>query len=164
MNNKVYIPAFSIIETVVSLVITAIVMGLIFLIFSILSERMLDFKMQNETITDLNRLTYLINKDIFDSEEMTSFPNALHFNSPKTGKIDYYIHEKYTLRNQGEFIDTFKLVIKHFKSDTLKHKNQKIVFNRLKIKTEVNGQPTDLTFFRKIYSDELLKQYVSNEY
>ena len=55
MNKKYSVAAFSIIETVVSLVITAIVMGLIFLIFSILSERMIDFKQQNEDIADLNR-------------------------------------------------------------------------------------------------------------
>jgi hypothetical protein len=164
MNKKHAIAAFSIIETVVSLVITAIVMGLIFLIFSILSERMMDFKLQNETIADLNRLTYLLNKDIFESEEMSSDAEALHFYSSKTGKIDYHIHEKYTLRHQHDFIDTFKLIIKHFKSDTLQHQNQKVVFNRIWFETEINGKLNDLSFFRRIHSDELIKQYASNEH
>ncbi len=164
MNKNFNIAAFSIIETVVSLIITAIVMGLIFLIFSILSERMLDFKLQNESIADLNRLTYSINKDIFESEKMYSSVNELLFFSPKTGSIYYHIHEKYTLRNQHNFIDTFKIVIKQFKSDTLSHQTQKVVFKRIQFEIDINGKLNDLSFFRRIYSDELIKQYVSHEH
>ena len=164
MNKKYTIAAFSIIETVVSLVITAIVMGLIFLIFSILSERMMDFKLQNEAIADLNRLTYLINKDIFESEEMNSNREELHFYSSKTGNIDYHIYEEYVLRNQNDFTDTFKLIVKHFKSDTLSHQNQKVVFKRIQFETEINGKLNDLSFFRRIHSDELIKHYASHEH
>lgn len=57
MNSKNSISAFSLIEAIVSMAITAIIMGFFFVIFSIVTERMLDYKNQNELVNDLNRLT-----------------------------------------------------------------------------------------------------------
>ncbi|MFH6996248.1 hypothetical protein ACHRWY_27615, partial [Flavobacterium sp. FlaQc-48] len=61
-NSASSLPAFSIIEAVVGMVITAIIMGVLFVIFSIITGRMLDFKNQNQLVNDLNRLTYSLNK------------------------------------------------------------------------------------------------------
>ncbi|TEB41140.1 hypothetical protein D0809_27035, partial [Flavobacterium circumlabens] len=76
-NNSV--PAFSIIETLVGMAFTAIIMCILFAIFSIVTERMIDFRNQNQLVNDLNRLTYSLNKDIFEKEKMNRTDNELSF-------------------------------------------------------------------------------------
>ena len=79
MNNRKMTSAFSIVEAIVGMAITAIIMSIIFVVFSIVTERMMDYKNQNESICDLNRLTYSVNKDIFENEKMTVIDNEITF-------------------------------------------------------------------------------------
>ena len=157
--NKNYVPAFSIIETVVSMVITAVVIGLIFIIFTIMSERMQDFKNQNQYVADLNRMTYSINKDIFESDKMVvDTENNIMFISYSGITIKYSCTPNYFLRTKANFIDTFKIPIHTIHIDTLQNKNKKMVFERLSLAIDVNKELMNLKFFKKVYTNELLKK------
>ncbi|WP_281323430.1 hypothetical protein [Flavobacterium aestivum] len=159
MNDKRMISAFSIMETIVGMAITAIIMSIIFVVFSIVTERMMDYKSQNELICDLNRLTYSINKDIFENEKMTFFDNEITFKSYTGENIKYSFQEDYMLRNNEIFIDTFKIKLKQLTIDTLKNKSEQFVFQRLKLNIEVNENKMDLKFYKRIYANELLKKF-----
>ena len=157
--NKKYIQAFSIIETVVSMVITAVVIGLIFIIFTIMSERMQDFKNQNQYVADLNRMTYSINKDLFDSDKMVvDSENNITFIAYSGTTIKYNCTPNYFLRTKANFIDTFKIPIHRIHIDTLQNKDKRIVFERMSLTIDVNKEPMNLKFFKKIYPNELLKK------
>lgn len=158
MSKQQYAPAFSIIEAVVSMVVSAIVIGLIFVVFTILSERMLDFKNQNQYVSDLNRLTYSLNKDIFESEKMIASDEGLVFYSYSGDRTTYVTNPEYLLRSREEFIDTFRIPVKQFRMDSLQNKTKTAVFQRLSINVSVNSQPMDLRFFKKVYTNELIKQ------
>lgn len=165
MNKRNYLPAFSVLETVVSMVISAIVIGLIFLIFTILSERMLDFKDQNQYVADLNRMTYSFNKDIFESDKMVVSDEQITFFSYSGEKVKYNLYPNYFLRTKEEFIDTFAIPIKEFKIDTIQNKNKRIIFQKLTLNVDVNKEAMQLKFFKKIYSDELIqKDFKENEF
>lgn len=165
MNKRNYIPAFSVLETVVSMVISAIVIGLIFLIFTILSERMLDFKDQNQYVADLNRMTYSFNKDIFESDKMEFSNEQITFFSYSGEKVKYNLYPDYFLRTKEEFVDTFAIPIKEFKIDTIQNKNKRIIFQKLTLDVDVNKEAMQLKFFKKIYSDELIqKDFKENEF
>ncbi|WP_255515607.1 type II secretion system protein J [Flavobacterium sp. ZT3R18] len=158
MNNKRMISAFSIIETIVGMAITAIIMSIIFVVFSIVTERMIDYKNQNELICDLNRLTYSLNKDIFENEKMTVIDNEITFKSYSGEIIKYNFLEDYTLRNNEIFIDTFKIKLKQITIDTVKSKSEQVVFQKLKFNIEVNENKMDLKFYKRIYANELLNK------
>lgn len=165
MSKRNYIPAFSVLETVVSMVISAIVIGLIFLIFTILSERMLDFKDQNQYVADLNRMTYSFNKDIFESDKMEVSDEQITFFSYSGEKVKYNLYPDYFLRTKEEFVDTFAIPIKEFKIDTIQNKNKRIIFQKLTLNVDVNKEAMQLKFFKKIYSDELIqKDFKENEF
>lgn len=164
MKIKFTIPAFSITETVVSLVVTSIIVSLIFVIFNILSEQIHDFKKQNESIADLNRLSYVLTKDIFECENMHPVDRQIDFFSISKGKIKYVFADEYIIRNQKEYLDTFKLKETKFKIDTLKNNNKKKVFSRIQMETMINGQLVGLKFFRKVYANELIQQRLLNEH
>lgn len=152
------IPAFSIIEAVVGMAITAIIMGILFVIFSIVSGRMLDFKNQNQLVNDLNRLTYSINKDIFEKEKMTASENEIYFKGYAGEKVSYQFFDDYILRNSETFIDTFQIKIKRMVLDTVKSKSEQFVFQKIRLNTESNEQKLDLRFYKRVYPNELLQK------
>jgi hypothetical protein len=158
MNKKNTVAAFSIIEAIIGMAITAIIMGIVFVIFSIISERMLDYKNQNALVNDLNRLTYSINKDIFDNEKMTAIDNEVLFNGYSGDVVKYNFLEDYTLRSREEFIDTFKVKLKQMVIDSVKSNTQKKVFLRVKLNVEVNETEMDLHFYKRVYANELLQK------
>ena len=59
--------AFTVIEAVIGMVVTALVVAIIFVVFTITSERLLDFKEANSVIVDRTRIAYVLNKDIFEN-------------------------------------------------------------------------------------------------
>jgi hypothetical protein len=156
MNNKKMTSAFSIVEAIVGMAITAIIMSIIFVVFSIVTERMMDYKNQNELICDLNRLTYSVNKDIFENEKMTVFDNEITFKGYSGENIKYSFLEDYTLRNNEIFIDTFKIKLNQIHIDTVKSKSEQFVFQKLKFNIEINENKMDLKFYKRIFANELL--------
>lgn len=157
MNKRNYLPAFSLIEAIVGMAITAIIMGIVFVIFSIVTERMLDYKNQNQLVNDLNRLTYSINKDIFGTEKMNVIENELIFNGYSGDNVKYNFQEEYILRNNETFIDTFKIKLKQIIVDSIKNKSKRMVFQKLKLSVEVNESEMDLKFYKRVYANELLQ-------
>lgn len=155
--NNTSLPAFSIIESVVGMAITAIIMGIIFVIFTIVSERLIDYKNQNQFINDMNRLTYSLNKDIFENEKMTVIENEIVFNGYSGERVKYLFAENYLLRNTSTFIDTFQIKLKQFRVDTVQNPSKTIVFQNLKLQVEVNKSDMDLKFYKPIFANELLQ-------
>lgn len=155
--NNTSLPAFSIIEAVVGMAITAIIMGIIFVIFTIVSERLIDYKNQNQFINDMNRLTYSLNKDIFENEKMTVIENEIVFNGYSGERVKYLFEENYLLRNTSTFIDTFQIKLKQFRVDTVQNPSKTIVFQNLKLQVEVNKSDMDLKFYKPIFANELLQ-------
>jgi len=143
-------------EAAFSMVITAIVIGLVFVVFTILSERMLDFKNQNQFVADMNRLTYAINKDIFDNESMVESEGGIIFNAYSGNRAGYLYHEAYTVRDKDGFLDTFRIPLKKITIDTVKNARKRLVFQRLTLNIEVNKQPMNLRFFKRIYANQLI--------
>lgn len=163
MNNRTNIPAFSILEAVVGLVVSSIIIGLVFVVFTILSERMIDFRNQNQYTADLNRLTYSFNKDIFENEVMKPSDSGVVFYSYDGKKTVYRNLGGYLLRNQNDFTDTFRVAVKRFRLDTVANKNRTTAFERLSLEADLNAKQIQLKFFKKIYADQLLKK-LKNEF
>ncbi|TGD56857.1 PulJ/GspJ family protein [Flavobacterium humi] len=157
MNSKQAVAAFSIIEAIVGMAVTAIIMSIVFVIFSIITERMLDYKNQNQLVNDLNRLTYSLNKDIFDNEKMAIDDHEIVFSGYSGELVKYHFTEEYILRNRETFIDTFKIQVRQMVIDSLKSNTRKKVFLQLKLQVEVNQTPMPLNFYKRVYANELLQ-------
>ncbi|MFH6946440.1 type II secretion system protein J [Flavobacterium sp. FlaQc-50] len=156
-KNLQSLPAFSIIEAVVGMAITAIIMGILFVIFSIITGRMLDFKNQNQLINDLNRLTYSLNKDIFEKEKMMVVENEIYLNGYTGERVSYQFSEDYILRNSETFIDTFRVKFNRILLDTVRSKSEQFVFQKVKLNIEANEKEMDLSFYKRVYPNELLQ-------
>lgn len=159
MTNPNYnIRAFSIIEAIVGMAVTAIVMGLTFVIFSMITERMLDFKNQNQLVNDMNRLTFSINKDIFESDKMLFKEQQIEFRGYSGEHILYDFEENQILRHKETFVDTFKIPLKQIWVDSIKSKSTRLVFQKIKLQVEMNDKPMNLVFYKRVYANELLEK------
>lgn len=160
MINKGYIKAFTVLEAVVSMAISAILLSIVFVVFSVTSQRLMDFKIQNDKINDLNRLNYSITKSVFECEKMLVNDNIVEFKDHKGDLTKYILGENEQYRIKGAFTDTFKIAILDFRIDTISGKTKTKIFHRLQFQIDNEGENIELNFYRKIYPGELL---ISNE-
>ena len=164
MIKKNVLPAFTIVEAVVSMAVTAIIISIIFVIFSVTSQRLMDIKTQSQYINDMNRFTYSVNKGIFDSERIDMTDNGVLFNTYDGGVTEYKLAEKYFTRNQNDFIDTFYLTVKKVRIDTVKSASGRVEYQRLKWNISINDKDTQLSFYKRIYANDLIKYMYKNEF
>jgi hypothetical protein len=164
MNDTMYSKAFSIAEGVVTLVVSAILVGITFVIFTMIFERMNDFKNQNQFVNDLNRLTYSVNKDIFECSTIVLQESELVFYKYSGEKISYLQQEDYLVRQKENFIDTFIVAASRLHLDTLYSADKKVVYQRLAIDIKDADRVYDLKFFRKIDARMLLNTLKDHEF
>lgn len=156
MKNNKYIAAFSIVEVMVSMVITAIIIGLIFGVFTIVSEQILKFKKENEQTADFNRLSYSLNKAIFDSEKMVARENRLYFQTYDGDTIAYQKEGDYLIRKAQTFTDTFKLNLNRIHLDSVYSSTKNKVFQKLELELLINEDLIPLRFYKPIYANQLI--------
>jgi len=156
-NTKYNISAFSIVEVLVSMAITGIIIGIIFTVFTIVSEQLLNFKEQNQYISDYNRFSYVVNKDIFESEEMHSTEEGFTFRKYSGDVVAFEIQENFLLRKAQTFVDTFQFEVNAIYFDTLKNASKNKVFQRVNITLQVNKNEQQLRFYKPIYANQLIR-------
>lgn len=164
MNNKYYIKGFTVVEAVVSMVLTAIILAIVFVIITVTSQRLDDFKKQNEFINDVNRISYSINKTIFESEKMSLNDNEISLTGFNGHVTKYLLSEKCIIMFQDEFRDTFKIDAEKFTIDTIASKLKKVAYQRLSWNVKLGETEKRMAFYKKLYSDELLNSVLKNEF
>lgn len=156
------VKAFTITEAVIGMVVTGIIIAIVFVIFTITSERLLDFKEQNTSIMDLNRINYALEKDIFESSGIVGEDEMLLFKSHAASPVVYKINEDYMLRTAGDFNDTFRINVRSVYIDTLASKSGRLLYQRLKIKLKGSKEEYTVSFYKKIHTADLINR--TNEY
>lgn len=140
----------------VSMAITAIIIGLIFGIFSIVSEQILLFKEQNQYTADFNRLSYSISKAIFESEKMQLRENSLHFQTYDGKTLIYNQQDDFLIRKAEQFTDTFQLQFQQIQLDTVYNTSKSKIFQKLELQLEANKQPYTLRFYKPVYANDII--------
>jgi hypothetical protein len=156
MKNSKHIQAFSIVEVMVSMVITAIIVGLIFGVYTIVSEQIVAFKKENEQTADFNRLSYSLNKTVFDSEKMIIRTNGVYFQTYDGDTILYQKEETYLIRKTQKFTDTFKLQLNEIRVDSVFNSSKSKVFQKLELELFINENTISLRFYKPIYANQLI--------
>lgn len=156
MKNKHYIQAFSIVEVMVSLVITAIVVGLIFGVFTIVSQQILEFKRENEQTADFNRLSYSLSKSVFDSEKMIARDNGVYFQNYDGDTVFYQKEDTYLIRKAQTFTDTFRIALNTIRVDSVYNAKRSKVFQKLELELLINEEPVPFRFYKPIYANQLI--------
>jgi len=103
-GNDQRLCAFTIMEVTVSMLIAAIVIGIAYTAYSIISRSYTTFKYKNDDLAVLNRVDELLRRDFGKAEMVTRSGNGLLIGD----HISYEFSPAYIVRNSGT-IDTFKV-------------------------------------------------------
>lgn len=154
-NKKLKVAAFSIMETIISMVITALIISIVFVLFSILTEKLFDIKKQNQVTNDINRLSFAINKDVFENEKMVYSDTTwtfVSFNLEDTTK--YQFKDSIVVRSKNEFIDTLGIRVIQMNKDSVWNKSKKTGYSKIKLSLEIENRMIDLNFYKRVYPNE----------
>lgn len=151
-TNK--IPAFSITETIISMLVIAIVISVVFVLYAAINNQVNTYRITSDNISSQHRLSYLLNKDINAYQNMTLTNNQLSFFSHDSSKIYYMINQKKITRKDLTTIDTFHYPTRDIKLDTVQSITGKI-FSTL-VLSSADQTDKELFFYKRIYPDRML--------
>lgn len=156
-SNIVSLKAFTVIEAVMGMLVTALIIAVVFIIYNITAQRLLDFKKQNDVAIDMNRFTYAVNKDIFESEDIQVHDQGMSFYGFTGRKVAYHIDRDYIVRSEATFTDTFFISVKRVFADTLFSEDKTKCYYRVKVVTTDDKEDFDLNFYRRVYPQYQIK-------
>lgn len=159
MSNKGNIKAFTVVEAVISLIITAFIAAIVFVIFSLTSSRVEDFRKSNAYIADITRMSYALNKDIFENNLMDYKEGMLMFTGHYGDRVVYNFQDNFIVRQSASHADTFAIRTERILCDTVQNYARIHVYQRLQLKLSHKGQGTELGFYKKLYADQILNSY-----
>lgn len=159
-NKSCFTPAFTAVEALMSMAVTAIILSVIYVIFSFTSMRIADLRQRNESVTDLNRFSYSINKGIFECATVAAGASQLSFIDSEGSPTTFSFGDSLALRLKGDFTDTFHFTVRRFRIDTLRSPSGKVVFQRLYFAINADGPPIDMSFYRRLCATDMLKPSV----
>jgi len=136
------IPAFTIIELCVVMLLSAIVTGIGFFTLDIFQGSMRKFKKDAGSVTDITLLHRLIESDFWNSKDVVCIANGFKTNS-KNGTSIYTYTPDYITREQSGLTDTFYF------------QNEKFVRYFQKNDIDVPGLVIDAIGFNLIHKKEI---------
>ena len=156
VTNNGALRAFTVMEVLISMLVTAIILSVVFVIFSILSQRMADFTLRNEPVAEMNRFTYCINKDIFESEEMHVTDSGIAFKEYLGASPFWKCKDGMMVRTKSDFTDTFHLKQRAILLDSVYGPGRERAFQRLTIQIVTDSIDMRLRFYKPLFPAGLL--------
>lgn len=153
--------AFTLTDVLMSLFVMAVIISTIFLVMNLLYKQLLDYKNFNEPVTEFNRLSYLINKDIFESERLEKTTKGLFFHfsdkPPVIWKDDSA--NLYAIREDVETKDTFRIPVRVMKLDTIRSFSEEHLYQRVTCGINLSDDIIEVRFYKRLYPNQLLSSY-----
>ena len=110
MNNKIRLPAFTIMELTIAMLLSAIVIGITYTAYTITARSYARFHRRSDTIGNLTRVNELLMKDFSSSDSVFRTDSGIIVNRDST-IIRYEIDSNMVIRKSFR-IDTFKIDIR----------------------------------------------------
>jgi hypothetical protein len=105
--NKNKVRAFTIMEVTIAMLISAIVIGITYTIYTIVTKSYNSFNIKNENVAVVLRLDELLKKDFDHAEFILKTSNGISVQNP-SGNITYQFDPDFVVR-AGLITDTFKV-------------------------------------------------------
>lgn len=145
--NSPYLKSFTILESLLSLILMGIIITLSYSVFNLVEKQMLQFKNENIDILQYNLFNATIKNDIYNSNSFENYSNELELAYYDNSTINYRITNNFILRQKNEKTDTFKLQIIDYKF--LQTNNLKPLNKTLRILIEVLGDTIHTNYYLK---------------
>lgn len=156
LNKK--IPAFTLMEVTIAMLIAAIAIGVTFTAYRIVSGSYIGFSKKQEELAGFARLDQLLKKDFVQAERIVKSTDGLVVQM-ETGLIRYELAEGFVLRDQFSLrTDTFKLPVTKsgffFEQGAV---GEGAMIDQFTFETSVQGQTVPLHYHKLYSAQDLFK-------
>lgn len=155
------IKAFTILEIVISLAIMSIIVAMVYVIYSLLSKQLYEYKSETELVNNYSQLDVALKRDIYSSKKLSYIDGELHLsNDSKT--IRYKESNNKLIRKSSSVVDTFLVHVEEFKiyeEDFLLGNNRK----RIAVRYKLFDQELEAVYFKDFgVADHINKTFFAN--
>ena len=157
MKDRTYhIKAFSILEVSFVMAIIAIIITVVFSLIQVFYRGYSDFDKYNQYLTDLNKFSYLIHKQLHESQNLSLRDQTLIFEKEKSKVVleqfpDYVLIKKDQLRDTL-FLQFETILLKRVFDQKKERFFDQLIFN---FKNDNLGS---LNYYKRVYADQILNQ------
>lgn len=156
MVIKKKLPAFTIMEVTISMLIAAIAIGITYTAYRIVSGTYIDYTRKQDRVAAFTVADKLLKKDFMMADHITRTPDGLDMEA-ENSLIKYQFTESYILRTQSALqTDTLKIPVK---SGSFSFEDQVAeegaTVDQLTFETQLEGQDIPLAY-KKLYSAQNL--------
>lgn len=156
------IKAFTILEIVISLAIMSIIVALVYVIYSLMSKQLFEYRSETELVNDYNQLDVVLKRDLYSANEIAYVDGVLHLSNNETKTIRYKENNNQLIRMSSSVIDTFSVHIEGFKvyeEDFLLGNNRK----RVAIRYKLFEQELEAVYFKDFgVADHINKAFLAD--
>lgn len=152
MNMNKKLPAFTLMEITIAMLIAAIAIAITFTTYRIVSGAYFNFTKKQEMVATLTTMDKLLKKDFLNAKSIVKTADGVFLEVNK-GIVTYSFKDSYVLRDQFSLrIDTFKLQVNElnfsFEKDIVEEGKE---VDQLNFKTQLEGDFIPLQY-QKTYS------------
>ncbi|QCK13762.1 hypothetical protein [Mangrovivirga cuniculi] len=154
-KNKV--PSFTIFETIIALLLATIVVSMIYITYRLTINEIGRVKNVISNNIDITKTNYLIEKEVFDCDQIEAAGNRLNFydNNILTSSIDF--NSNLIILSKNNLSDTL-LMADNIHLNLGFHPSANNLLNRLSVKLNKGNQDMELYFYKKYDISSLLNK------
>jgi prepilin-type N-terminal cleavage/methylation domain-containing protein len=151
------VKAFTLVEMIVVMLLTAVVIGLAYEVFQVISKSYSSFSAKNERINDVERLEHWLKRDFIRAENITAGGNKVCMIIGKD-TVSYVFTDSVVTR-QGLRVDAIRIEVKNitttFQGKEAQNEPQPLPADELNFDIVLEQEEIPETFY-KLYSAEQL--------
>ncbi|CAM1359202.1 type II secretion system protein [Tenacibaculum xiamenense] len=159
-KNK--LKGYTILELLITMVITSIIVSILYVLFSMLSQRYLAFNKNEIEVTEVSMFKNTLKRDVYKSDYL-----ILNFNELKCIRnnqtLIYSFGDSYITRRlkKSSVIDTFEIKVKKTTPSFIDYDKLKVL-KKLSLRLDFLGRDLGLHFSKEYSSDILTNLYFAN--
>jgi prepilin-type N-terminal cleavage/methylation domain-containing protein len=151
------IPAFTLMELLIGMIISSIVIGFGYATYSLIYKQYLGYKDVKEKIVELTQLDHVLRTDLITAEIISFNDNKLFLSGKDFKIVQYHFQDSLIVRTANEVKDTFQVSPVHIKAGFLLP-DKMMFLTQFSFDAEALDEKEHFAF-TKDYSSETLMTY-----
>lgn len=162
-KNKIkFLPAFTIMETVITLVVSSIIIAIVYQVYIIVSLQFRGYQNEQMIVLEYNQLNTLFTRDITTCQKILEVNDqGVHLKFPNKD-IKYQFLKGLVIR-EGIYKDTFALNVKDVDWNSWSEENT-LKSESIKIQIELLGRDLEIFESKPVEISTVIEKTFQNEY
>lgn len=164
INQQSMLPAFTLVELLIGMIISTIVIGACYVSYSFIYEQYGSYRSIKNKTLEAMQFNSIVSIDFMDAELITYKENTLTLK--KNGNpLQYEFNDLFILRKVNEVTDTFRLSPTDIQAKSIikNEGNETVVINNFSFDAQILGETEHFTFAKKYDAETLMSYEIQSE-